>query len=77
LLPYPWVILAVLFKARHAVRAAKGMALASCMVTVIEKKNSIKQNFNTRITLERENGKINRYVQFSDNQTILSARTGQ
>jgi hypothetical protein len=27
--PYPSVILAVLFKARHAVSAAKGMALAS------------------------------------------------
>lgn len=27
---YPLVILAVLFKARHAVKAAKGMALASC-----------------------------------------------
>jgi hypothetical protein len=27
--PYPSLILAVLFKARHAVSAAKGMALAS------------------------------------------------
>lgn len=31
---YPLVILAVLFRARHAVKEAKGIALASCELTL-------------------------------------------